>query len=293
MAVLSARRGLYMQNTTITDEERMFLLTPERIYPKMELPWADKENGLEGLYLVHSVYRNGYEDDDEFYLYYNPEADRLEQGWWTSAFASSPYGKRPGIEEADKETQERCASLLRDFLKGKVAPESFTTDWWYSHDVEEYGVPCLVKGGRKYQGRAVLLDYKVSTFNHHEVCSARVWTGERVEYVNPRFLHIDQQGLLGRMYAEVDGMAFAEVLGLVRRTWNSRYLTACEAVLSLVLPLERVVLPEQTIEGRRAGLRRWVAMKFDYKSEAEQERITHRIMLKRYGEDVETVNAAE
>lgn len=281
-----------MQNTFMTDEERAFLLTPERIYPSQELPWADK-NGLEGLYLVHSVYRNGYHDDDEYYLYYNPEADRLEYGYWTSAFAGSPYDKCPSIEEADKETQERCASVLRDFLKGEATPKSFTSEWWSFEHLMEYGLPCLVKGGRKYQGRAVLLDYKVSTFNYHEVWSARVWTGERTEYVNPRFLHIDQQGLLGRMYAEVSGMDFATVLNVVRQTWKARYLTAREAVLSLVLPLQHVTLPEQTIEERREGLRRWVAHKFDYESEAEQERITHRIMLKRYGEDVETVNAAE
>lgn len=289
MAALSARRGLFMQNTFITDEERTFLLTPERIYTRKELPRVDNKNGEKKLYLVH----NGCNDDGEHYLFYTPEADRLEYDNRKKTFACTDYGEHPTIEEADKEAQERCASLLRDFIKGEATPKSFTTDWWYSEGIKEYGLPCLVKGGRKYQGHAVLIGYKESEFNFHSVWSARVWTGERVEYVNPRFLHIDQQGLLGRMYAEVDGMDFEEVLRVVRQTWKARGFTARRALLSLILPLEYVALPEQTIEERHKGLRRWVAQKFDYESEAEQERITHRIMLKKYGKDVETVNAAE
>lgn len=69
----------------------------------------------------------------------------------------------------------------------------------------------------------------------------------------------------------------------INKWYDSRYKGPTLEALEIVCPIVPTNRP--TLADKRKGLREWVAEKFSDKSEYEQERITHNIMIKKYGKD--------
>ena len=172
---------------------------------------------------------------------------------------------------------------MRDYAKSASAPSSLTTMWWRDYDIEEFGIPCDVLGGRKYQGEGVL----VKLYNHKSYYgsseSVSVWTGEKMEFVNPRFVKVDTDLVLSKMYEVLDDMSFDELYKFINEFYDSRYDNPTTLMLERICPIVPTNRP--SLEDKRRNLREWVADKFCDKTPEEQEKITHCIMMKKYGKD--------
>ncbi len=247
---------------------------------------ADLKNRDNGLLLVTSQAHNYYDDSDENFLYFNPTTGSLEFGQWTTrGYCGDNFYDRPSILDADEDTKAKAAVAIRRYLKEKATPVSFTDLWWFSTEIELYGIDIVVNGGRKFKGSGVLLKAYVSEDYYGTNKNVSILAGGKTHYANPKFVRFDQQLLLDRMYGYIDALDFLETYSFLRRTFDIKYLTTLE-VLKSILPLAKVIVPETSIEAKRASLRKWVSVHFAERNDEEQERITHRIMLKKYGEDV-------
>lgn len=237
------------------------------------------------LYLIVEREHNYYDDSDTNFLYYDADDDCLKTGLWTTrGYCGDFYYDYPSIDTASEEIKAKALVAMRNYAKSRVVPESFTDEWWKNLDIEEYGIPCMVEGGRKYQGEGVLVkSYRKETcYGVNE--SVSVWTGERMEYVNPKFVKVDAELVLGKIFEMFDAMTFEEMNAYINKVYDSRWNKPTKTALEMVCPI--VATNRPTLADKRSSLREWVAEKFNTKSQYEQDRITHCIMMKKYGKDI-------
>lgn len=265
-----------------------FDLFPVRTFSKVQLERPNlRQEGL-GLYLIIERDHNYYDDSDTNFLYFNPSTNKLAFGQWTTrGYCGDFHYDYPSIHGASDDVKKRCATAIREYLKGEATPASFTEPWWVKLNVEEYGIPCVVKGGRKYQGAG----HVIKAYEHNNAYgrsySVSIWTGEKMEFANPRFVRIDQTMLLDAIYAYIDGLNFNDLYDVLKVVWDSRYDNILDVAIFKVCPVQKVNRPIITLEMKRASLREWVREKFSDADEDEQERITHNIMMKKHGEDTD------
>lgn len=171
------------------------------------------------------------------------------------------------------------------YLKSEATPKSFTDYWWQFRDIEEYGIPCVVDGGRKFRGEGILVKYYERESYYGTSRSVSIWTGTKTEFANAQFVKVDSQSILDAIYKLFDDMNFFQLYQFADEHFDNRYDTILNCALRKVCPIVESGKP--TLGMKRESLRDWVSDKFRTKSEEEQERITHCIMMKRYGMDVE------
>ena len=255
-----------------------FDLFPVRTFSKVALEHPDLREKDLGLYLIIERDHNYYDDSDTNFLYFNPK---------TRGYCGDFYYDYPSIHDASDDIKTRCATAIRAYLKGEATPSSFTEPWWVKLNVEEYGIPCIVQGGRKYQGTG----HVIKAYEHRNAYgtsySVSIWTGEKMEFANPRFVKIDQNMLLDAIYAYIDGLNFNGLYDILKIVWDSRYDNILDVAIFKVCPIQKVNRPIVTLEMKRASLREWVRDKFSDVDDDEQERITHNIMIKKHGEDTD------
>lgn len=258
-------------------------------YPTLELERynltrADLRTKGLNLYIIVERDHNYYDDSDTNFLYFDADNNRLKTGQWTTrGYCGDFYYDYPRITEADDNIKNNALVAMRDYAKSASTPSSLTTMWWRDYDIEEFGIPCDVSGGRKYQGEGVL----VKLYNHKSYYgsseSVSVWTGEKMEFVNPRFVKVDTDLVLSKMYEVLDDMSFEELYKFINEFYDSRYDNPTTLMLERICPIVPTNRP--TLEDKRRNLREWVADKFSDKTPEEQEKITHCIMMKKYGKD--------
>lgn len=245
---------------------------------------ADLRIKEQNLYIIVEREHNYYDDSDTNFLYYDADNDCLKTGQWTTrGYCGDCYYDYPSITNADENTKERVLAVMRKYAKSCVVPASLTTEWWKDLDIEEYGIPCVVKGGRKYQGEGVLVKCYKNESYYGTTESSSVWTDDGMKYVNPRFVRVDAETVFAHIFELLESMTFDEMYTFINKWYDSRYKGPTLEALSIVCPIVQTNRP--TLADRRKGLREWVAEKFSDKSEYEQERITHNIMIKKYGKD--------
>lgn len=268
-----------------------FDLFPVRTFSKVSLEHPDLREKDLGLYLIIERDHNYYDESDTNFLYFNPNTNQLAFGQWTTrGYCGDFHYDYPSIQDASDEIKERCATAIRAYLKGEATPSSFTEPWWVKLNVEEYGIPCVVLGGRKgqkYQGTG----HVIKAYEHRKTYgtsySVSIWTGENMVFANPRFVKIDQIMLLDAIYAYIDGLNFNDLYDILKVVWDSRYDNILDVAIFKVCPLQKVNRPIVTLEMKRASLREWVRERFSDVDDDEQERITHNIMMKKHGEDTD------
>lgn len=266
-------------------------MTTQNIFPfrtckKVNVQHADLKQKDLGLYLIAEVDHNYYDDSDTNFLYFDPSDSTLKRGTWTTrGYCGDFYYDYPSIYDAPQEVKDKALPVLKEYLKGEITPRSLTEQWWFSTDIAEYGINCFVEGGRKFKGKGILVKCYENESVYGVSLSVSIWDGEKMGFANPKYVKFDQQELLDKMYSFVDKMDFMETYEHVHKTFDNKYSNMNRIALEAVLPLNVVDRPVVTLEMKRDSLRAWVRDKFSDKSEEEQERITHRIMLKKYGED--------
>lgn len=260
---------------------------PTKTVGRTPMKMADLKSRDNGLLLVASQAHNYYDDSDENFLYFNPENGSLEFGQWTTrGYCGDNFYDRPSILDADEDTKAKAAVAIRRYLKEKATPVSFTDLWWFSTEIELYGIDIVVNGGRKFKGSGVLLKAYESEDYYGTNKNVSILAEGKIHYANPKFVRFDQQLLLDRMYGYVDELDFTKTYLLLKQVFDNKYYNTTTEVLKGILPLAKVYVPEAPLAVKRESLRKWVSAHFEDYSDEEQERITHRIMLKKYGEDV-------
>lgn len=251
---------------------------------RYKLNSADLRIKGQNLYIIVEREHNYYDDSDTNFLYYDADDNSLKTGQWTTrGYCADCYYDYPSIVNADESTKAKALAAMLQYAKSSVMPASLTTEWWKDLDIEEYGIPCIVKGGRKYQGEGILVKLYKSESYYGTTESASVWTGEGMKYVNPRFVRLDAEMVFTRIFELLESMTFDEMYPFINKWYDSRYKAPTIEALEIVCPIVQINRP--TLADKRKGLREWVAKKFNDKSEYEQERITHSIMIKKYGKD--------
>lgn len=252
---------------------------------RYRLKQADLRVKGQNLYVIVEREHNYYDDSDTNFLYYDADEDCLKTGQWTTrGYCGDMYYDYPCITAASEEVKAKALASLRTYAKSEVVPESLTEAWWKSLNIEEYGIPCIVEGGRKYQGEGILVkSYKKETY-YGVSESVSVWTGERMEFVNPKFVKIDAELVFDNIFEMFDNMTFEQMNEYINKVYDNRWDKPSETALGMVCPIVSTNRP--TLADKRSSLREWVAEKFCDKSHEEQERITHCVMMKKYGRDI-------
>lgn len=259
---------------------------PTKVAARYKLTSADlRQKGL-NLFLIVEREHNYYDDSDTNYLYFDADINSLKTGVWTTrGYCGDCFYDYPPIYTASEDIKTRAMVVLRRWIKGVVTPQSFTEAWWKTTDIENYGIPCVVDGGRKFRGEGLLLKLQKQETYYGNTESVSVWTGEKVGYANPKFIKVDAELVMSKIYAMIDGMDFLQLYEFAKRVFDSDWEKPVITALKMLCPITDC--GNAPLEQRRKGLREWVAEKFSDKSQAEQERITHNIMMKKYGEDIE------
>ena len=142
---------------------------------------------------------------------------------------------------------------------------------------------CVVDGGRKYRGEGVLVKLHRNESYYGNTESVSIWTGEKTVFANPRFVKVDAEMVFARIFEMIDGMTFIDLYTFIKNFYDMRYKGPTTIALEMVCPIVPTSRP--TLEDKRRNLREWVADKFSDKTPKEQEKITHCIMMKKYGKD--------
>ena len=259
---------------------------PERTVEKYQVKHADLTKRGQNMFIVSERDHNYYDDSDTNFLYYDADQDCLTYGQWTTrGYCGNNFYDYPKLTYADDTTREKAERVLRMYLKSEATPESFTDYWWWQfRDIEEYGIPCVVDGGRKFRGEGILLKYYEQESYYGTSRSVSIWTGTKTEFANAQFVKVDSQLILDTIYNLFDEMDFFQLYQFAEEHYDNKYDTVLNCALRKVCPIVESGKP--TLEMKRESLRDWVSDKFRTKSEEEQERITHCIMMKKYGMDV-------
>jgi len=251
---------------------------------RYRLKSADLRIKGQNLYIIVEREHNYYDDSDTNFLYYDADNDCLKTGQWTTrGYCADCYYDYPSITTADESIKSKALAAMRKFAKSCVVPVSLTTEWWKDLDIEEYGIPCVVEGGRKYQGEGVLVKLHKNESYYGVTESVSIWTGKKMEFANPHFVKVDAEMVFANIFELLDNMTFEEMYTFTNRFYDSQWKGPTIEALELVCPIVQTNRP--TLDDKRKGLREWVAEKFSDKSEYEQERITYNIMIKKYGRD--------
>lgn len=253
---------------------------------RYRLQSADLRIKGQNLYIIVEREHNFYDDSDTNFLYYDADNDCLTTGQWTTrGYCGDCYYDYPSIVDADERVKAKALAVMRKYAKSSVVPASLTTEWWKSYDIEEYGIPCVVEGGRKYQGEGTLVKLHKNESYYGNTESVSIWAGQRMVFANPRFVKVDAEIVFASIFELIDGMTFDDMYRFVSRFYDSRWDSAITIALEMVCPIVPTNRP--TLADKRRSLREWVAEKFSSNSHEEQERITHCIMIKKYGKDTE------
>lgn len=248
-------------------------------------PCADLRIKGQKLYIIVEREHNYYDDSDTNFLYYDATDDFLKKGQWTTrGYCGDLYYDYPRLTSASEDIKAKALIAMRKYAKYKVVPESLTSEWWKDNNITEYGIPCVVEGGRKYQGEGVLIKSYKKEANYGTSESVSIWAGDKMEFVNPRFVKVDAELVLCKIFELIDNMTFEEMYTFINTFYDSRWDDPTKTALEMVCPL--IATNRPTIEDKRRSLRDWVSEKFSTKSEEEQERITHCIMMKKYAKDI-------
>lgn len=251
---------------------------------RYRLQSADLRIKGQNLYLVVEREHNYWDDSDTNFLYYDADNDCLKEGQWTTrGYCADCYYDYPNITTADESIKSKALFIMCKYAKSCVVPASLTTEWWKDLDIEEYGIPCVVKGGRKYQGKGILVKLHKSESYYGTTESVSIWTDGKMEFANPRFVRVDAELIFAKIFEVFDRMTFDEMYTFINKFYDSQWKSPTLEALEMVCPIMPTGRP--TLSDRRNGLRKWVAEKFSDKSEYKQERITHNIMIKKYGKD--------
>lgn len=170
---------------------------------------ADLRIKGQNLYIIVEREHNYYDDSDTNFLYYDADNDCLKTGQWTTrGYCGDCYYEYPSITSADEITKAKALALMLQYAKSCVVPASLTTEWWKDLDIEEYGIPCVVKGGRKYQGEGVLVKCYKNESYYGTTESASIWTDDGMKYVNPRFVKLDAEMVFANIFKLLENMTF-------------------------------------------------------------------------------------
>lgn len=269
----------------------MAIMETINAYPTLDverynLTRADLRTKGLNLYIIVEREHNYYDDSDTNFLYYDADHDCLKTGQWTTrGYCGDLFYDYPSITQADESVKAKALDVMRKYVKSAVVPVSFTDQWWKDFDIEEYNIPCVVDGGRKYRGEGVLVKLHRNESYYGNTESVSIWTGEKTVFANPRFVKVDAEMVFARIFEMIDGMTFSDLYTFINNFYDMRYKGPTTIALEMVCPI--VATSRPTLADKRRNLREWVAEKFNGNTPEEQERITHCIMIKKYGKDIE------
>lgn len=143
----------------------------------------------------------------------------------------------------------------------------------------------VVDGGRKYRGEGVLVKLHKNESYYGTTESVSIWTGEKTVFANPRFVKVDAEMVFTHIFEMIDGMTFSDLYTFINKFYDMHYKEPIIIALEMACPIAATNRP--ALADKRKDLREWVAEKFNGNTPEEQERITHCIMIKKYGKDIE------
>lgn len=274
----------------------------------------------ENLYHIGKHYESHYDDDDCDYLYYDAKSKSLCIREWTTRFAcdSLSYPTTPiqkGFDNGDV-TYPDLAKAIVEWLTKETALRGKVKNILESCLLEHvrYNMPCVVKGGRKYHGEAILIDMerKPYSIGYGRTCYqhvARLLTPEGgIAYATDCYVHVKltEDEIVEKLRENILRKAeyakdFCEGLFAYCGRGGGSFYAYRNYVYCCLFPLcheydekvDKAIEADQKarenkhmqwLKDKRTGLLDWCRTTFNGKSEDEIQTICDRIMKKKYGE---------